>query len=199
MNLVFGSSYAVVVTARPIIREGNVRKCWCDCERKRILIADNATPRGQLLRHEAWHAWAHEHRVPEQADQEELAHQVAAFSQAFDSQFQAQGGETALNGMMPSDREVLDAKKTRAGIAARALEWRCCGNCNAPVAPGSIETADPKWNVPYGTFVVDRSMLCEVCDARTHWTEKATAEGIPTGEICEMPRPRVTNVRRMAV
>lgn len=199
MVLEIGAAYSVVICARPIIRNGQTRRSWCDYDNKQILIAENAPQRSKLLRHEIWHAWTREHSVPEQADAEELAEQFSACSSAFDSQFAAQGGQGTLDAIMPMDKEVNDPAKVRGSLAARALSWRCCGNCSAPVAPGSIETYNLAWNDAYGCHVVQRDMRCDCCDAKTFWHEKAMPDGTPTGEVCEWPKPRVEARSRMAV
>lgn len=190
MHFVFRHPWVVRVTARPVIRDSEPRAAWCNTADRIILIYDQADQRAKLLRHECWHAYSHDFGVPDQADVEEMAAHVAQFGGMFEGQFAEQGGAPALSQMMPADKEV--GAGPALSTAARSLDWRCCGNCRAAVAPGSIDTANARWSQSYGCWIVDRKMCCEVCDVYTHWSERATPEGVPTGQIVEIPKPRIT-------
>ena len=124
-----GRPFRVDVFARPIVRDGQPCAGWFDPDGGAILISDQV-PRGErarVLRHEAWHAWAHAHGLPEQPDPETLADAVAGFAEAFPGALAAAGGELALELLQP----VAGQCGQRGGARMAAAKVECPNSATA--------------------------------------------------------------------
>lgn len=180
--------YTVGIAARPIILCGEALQAKIDHLNGRIWLSGQLAPtdRRKQLFHEFRHGWvvAHGRATGDEAD----ADQFADAAEALMDQYLTAGGDAVLEAMQP----VTDAQvaKMTATMALREAE---CGHCHAPTAVGSIACGKPEFSPVSNVFVMDRGILCEVCDCVTCWREVCTEAGEPTGAIVPFPPPRVLN------
>jgi hypothetical protein len=178
---------AVVIAGRPLIKNGQPARAMFDPATDRVLISDQL-PRGERERalfHELRHAWIHAHGFS--TDAEIDADQSAEMMLTLMRQYAAQGGAELLERLEPEVPET--AQRGMGGSMLLAMPR--CGNCDAPAAPGSVATSRPEWQADFGMFIVQRGLLCEVCDRVSTWAEIANGEGWPLGTILHFPQPRV--------
>ena len=183
---VAGKVYVVEISANVIRRGGEERAAWFDPINRRILLSETLPRenRRHALTHELRHAWTHAHGL--RADMEADAQDVATFTDWISDALEQQGGNAALMKMEPT------VEPGPSGAVARGItSQRECGYCGAPVAPGSIAGATPRYHVAAGTTVVDRGMCCPACEHVTAWTELCADDGTPRGEYLSEPPPRV--------
>lgn len=183
--------FSVSIAARPLILAGQPCRAKIDLANGRIWLSDQL-PRAQRrvkLFHELAHAWRDGHPAPR--DQESEADDLAAFTDSMMEQYLARGGDAVLEALEPEEEAMARAGVGRAGSAMLASSIVHCGRCEAGVAAGSVVNGPARWSADHGAYVVERGVLCCVCDAVTIWGEAATAEGMPTGMIVPYPPPTV--------
>lgn len=195
MHFEFGDRrYIVTIAARPLILLGQPCRAKFDPVGRRVMLSDQL-PRHERRRelfHELRHCWVDAHGVA--ADHEADADDSSRMMDCLLDQYLQQGGDATLETMDPP----AAASTSRAPVGAMAQVVAHCGECAAPMAVGSIAGGAPRWSDDAGTWLMDRGLLCEVCDRVTVWCESCTAEGMPTGNLAPYPAPCVLAGREAA-
>lgn len=141
--------------------------------------------RRKRLFHELRHFWRDVRGLAR--DDESDAEDVADMMILFTDQLNAQGGEEALMRLTPEAKSRIP----RPFGGQMYLTSAYCGNCGGAIAVGSIGNGSPEWDRDLNAFVMNRGLLCEVCDRVTMWRESCTEQGTPTGCVIPHPPPRV--------
>lgn len=133
------------------------------------------------LRHELVHAYESELGAPH--TEEDRANFTSTVSEAFEYEFEQQGGRDALaeipiEGLRPTTRKTPPAMNSR-NMADR-IE---CGRCGTQIMVGSIFTGPAELVDSVGFHMVARGCQCPVCDAVQTWRERSTEAGLPLGEF----------------
>lgn len=182
-----GQRYAVAISARPLLIDGEPCRAKIDHRNHRIWLSDQVAKdeRRRLLMHELRHAWVNAHG--RKLDAEGDADDGGEMLDEVPRQYNEQGGDAVLESLEP----VTTAVPQRGMGGSIMVVHAECGNCSARIAPGSIGTSKPEWSEDVGAWVIERGMLCLVCDQVTTWREQCTPAGMPLGHILPEPPPRV--------
>lgn len=181
-----GRSFSVVISARPLMLDGEVCRAKRDLQHRRLLLSGQL-PRNERRRelfHELRHLWIDRRGLPK--DEESDAAQSAEWMDEAMSQYQQQGGDAVLESLEPLDDVKLE-RETNPGMARRYAD---CGYCHTPNAIGSIQNDDARFHPEISLHLMSRGILCCICDHVTTWRESCTPEGMPIA-IVPFPPPRV--------
>lgn len=182
-----GTRYAVAISTRPILLDGEPCKARIDHRAGRIWLSGTLEKheRRFYLLHELRHGWigAHGRASDPEADADQAAQMMGDIMDGY----LAQGGDATLESLRPA----VESISNRPATATMALREAECGYCAAHIALGSIAAGKPEWSDSFASHVCDRGFLCDFCDKVTSWREICDAEGVPLGSICPYPPPRV--------
>lgn len=131
------------------------------------------------LMHEHEHAWEFELAPPRTPEDRANFHTTVSLS--FREQFDEQGGLDALK-IVPVEGLPPQKGKVQKGDP-RFSDRVYCGGCGAAIMSGSIYSSEPRHLLQAGLSVLDRGCKCPACDKVQVWTERATPDGLPTGEF----------------
>lgn len=188
MHFVIDSrQFTVAIAARPLILSGQPAKAKLDRVAGKIWISDQLPKheRRVALFHELRHCWIDAHGYA--SDVEADADQAAEMMDTVLEQYQQQGGDSVLESLEPLPQPGIN----KSSVGPLAMTSAHCGHCEAPIAIGSIPQTSPAWSADLGAWVIQRGILCAVCDRVTVWRETSSAEGMPLGAIVPYPPPRV--------
>lgn len=134
------------------------------------------------LREEHAHAW--EFELGEPTFMRDRARYIALIGSSFEQQFADQGGSAALaaipiEGNRPTKRPPIQSREMRYSDRAS------CGACGAEVMCGSIFSGPLDQLEESGITVISRGFECPVCGRVQRWRERATKDGLPSGEYID--------------
>lgn len=165
--------------------------------RRLILISPRVEleRREEILLHELQHAW--EFHVPPPVTQEQRCQMFAAIAQ----QMRFDLGDTGIADLL----KMRAAPVPDVGSPARVKSIGCeeswgkdrmvCGGCEAYMMCGSIMNSTATFNKPSATMQMDRWFECEACGSVQIWREVCTSDGQPTGQLVQVPAPRLLRGR----
>jgi hypothetical protein len=176
----------VAISPRPIFVGGESAEAALDAARGLIWLSDQLpkTERRKKLFHELRHFWRLIRGIVDGDEADAIDY--SELTDAIWEQFAAQGGDETLAALKPDPEAQIGRPVSRQ--MATVIN---CGDCQAPIAIGSVANDPAIWDEDSSTWVLDRGAWCENCDHVTAWREIATAKGAPTGMLVAYPPPRV--------
>lgn len=174
-NLSPGYILTVRISRKPIVTDGKQLDGQIDPERRIVWISCDVPlkDRRRVLFHELRHGWVYARGGKPEGDEAD-ALDVAAFMDAVDEQFDAQGGTPALMAMQPLD---LSQAPNPPGSVILIDRYDC--PCGAQTMVGSVRSTPAEFDSRYGEYVVSRWFECEACGALVHWQEASLPDGTP--------------------
>ena len=195
------SRYRLVISDRAIYDEDGNELEGLAVEGRRLLIVSYRVElerREEVALHELMHAWLF--AVPEPRTNEERCNLAALVTRQYRVDLEAQGGEEALLQLpltrvphlgLPVPQRAASAQPEGLGATDRAV----CGCCEAQIMCGSIHGGEPEQHPATNRWRVERWARCEACGTLTVWWEWCAADGLPSGVLVAVPRPRMLQGR----
>lgn len=192
------TAYAVVLADRSIFdAEGNELEGVAVEGRRMIILSRTVEPerREEVCEHEFFHCWLF--HVPTPANEEEAAQLHSLVARQFRHDVEAVGGPDIFYNLRHRAIQIGRPARIEQAMALSHRQFSMpsdrmsCATCDATIMCGSIHTSSPTSHEGTGRHHVERWMQCDSCGAVQVWYEVASADGLPLGEFCAVPAPKI--------